>query len=233
MENYTKGEVLEVPMDTPFPLDNSVIEMKVTAGSKLRNLLGYSMKKIKEPEVNQMTWNASGNAIAKAISCAEIMKRKNKTLHQITKLTNRRVEEYWEPQIEGLDRLKVNRDIPCISILLSKVSVDTADPGYQAPGCVDALWTSSPQPDKSVSSPPPHPSKSTRPRRSSPRKHSMESGHQGPSASGNVVPDKRQRRGKNRASPGNQDNRANRTNSGNQNDKNKMETGGGDTSDKT
>ncbi|OWF44748.1 ribonuclease P protein subunit p25-like protein [Mizuhopecten yessoensis] len=174
MENYTKGEVQEVSMAVPFSLDNSGVEMKVSAGSKLRNLLGYSMKKIKEPEVKQMTWNASGPAIPKAISCAEIMKRKNKTLHQITKLVNRRVEEYWEPKVEGLDRLKVNRDIPAISILLSKVPVDTTDPGYQAPGYVDVLWTSSSQ-QSSTSS----------------RKHGRDSGQQG-SATG-----KRQRKGKN------------------------------------
>ncbi|XP_060079290.1 ribonuclease P protein subunit p25-like protein isoform X2 [Ylistrum balloti] len=174
MENYTKGEVLEVSMDVPFPLDSSRVEMKVTVGSKLRNLLGYSMKKIKEPEVKQMTWNASGQAIGKAISCAEIMKRKNKSLHQITKLMNRRVEEYWEPKLEGLDRLKVNRDIPAICILLSKDQLDTTDPGYQAPGSLGSLWTSSSQQDSATS-----------------HKHGRDSGQPGSATA------KRQRKGKN------------------------------------
>jgi DNA-binding protein len=31
-----------------------------------------------EPGVKQMTWNGSGNAMNKAITCAEIMKRKIK-----------------------------------------------------------------------------------------------------------------------------------------------------------
>lgn len=163
MDNYTKGEVHEVPSTVFFTLDNSGIEMKVTAGSKLRNLLGYSMKKIKDPEVKQMTWNASGPAIPKAISCAEIMKRKNKSLHQITKLTNKRIEEYWEPTVDGLDRLKVNRDIPAIHILLSKIPVDTSDPGYQAPGSVDTLWTASKSQQSSSTS----------------RKHSQDSRQQG------------------------------------------------------
>ncbi|XP_033762054.1 ribonuclease P protein subunit p25-like protein [Pecten maximus] len=174
MENYTKGEVHEVPTSVPFPLENSGVEMKVTAGSKIRNLLGYSMKKIKEPEVKQMTWNASGPAIPKAISCAEIMKRKNKSLHQITRLMNRRIEEYWEPKVDGLDRLKVNRDIPAIYILLSKIPVDTADPGYQAPGSLNTLWTSTPSQHSSPT----------------PRKHGRDSNQQG-SATG-----KRQRKGK-------------------------------------
>lgn len=33
---------------------------------------------LKEPTIKQMTWNGSGNAMNKAISCAEIMKRKTK-----------------------------------------------------------------------------------------------------------------------------------------------------------
>lgn len=142
MENYTKGEVKEVELQPVFVLDNSGIEMRVNAGSKIRNLLGYSMKKMKEPGIKQISWNGSGNAITKTISCAEIMKRKFKDLHQITKIRNRRIEEYWEPKIEGLERLKVNRDIPAVSILLSKDPLNTEEPGYQPPGSFDAFWKS-------------------------------------------------------------------------------------------
>ena len=40
--------------------------------------------------------------------------------YQQTKLQYVRIEEYWEPTVEGLERLKVNRDIPAMHILLSK-----------------------------------------------------------------------------------------------------------------
>jgi len=33
---------------------------------------------VKEPSTRQLTWNASGLAVSKAISCAEIMKRQFK-----------------------------------------------------------------------------------------------------------------------------------------------------------
>ena len=47
MENYTKGEVKEVEEAPIFPLDKTGVQMRVTGGSKLKNLMGFAMKKIK------------------------------------------------------------------------------------------------------------------------------------------------------------------------------------------
>ena len=47
MENYTKGEVKEVEEPPVFSLDETGIQMRVTGGSKLKNLMGFAMKKIK------------------------------------------------------------------------------------------------------------------------------------------------------------------------------------------
>ncbi|XP_053386134.1 ribonuclease P protein subunit p25-like [Mercenaria mercenaria] len=152
MENYEKGEVQEVEEPPVFTLGNKDVHMRVAAGSKIRNLMGYAMKKIKEPDTKQLCWSGSGKAITKTVSCAEIMKRKIKGLHQITEIRKRRVEEYWEPKIEGLERLKVNRDIPAISILLSKEPLDKEHSGYQAPGSFDEFWKDVVQKDKSRSS---------------------------------------------------------------------------------
>ena len=44
-------------------------------------------------------------------------------------LSASRVEEYWEPQFEDLDRLVVVREVPTIHILLSKEPLNTAEPG--------------------------------------------------------------------------------------------------------
>jgi len=142
MENYEKGEVKTVEDDlSSLGLDfhASVIHMKVSSGSKIKNLMGYALKKYKEPEVKQVTWNGSGLAVTKAISCAEIMKRKFKDIHQVNKVRYQRVEEYWEPKIPDLERLKVNRDIPAITILLSKEPLDESTPGYQAPGPIESF----------------------------------------------------------------------------------------------
>ena len=47
MENYTKGEVKEVEEAPVFSLDETGVLMRVTGGSKIRNLMGFAMKKIK------------------------------------------------------------------------------------------------------------------------------------------------------------------------------------------
>lgn len=47
MENYTKGETREVEMEPLFEVDQTCVDMKVNAGSKIRNLMGYAMNKVK------------------------------------------------------------------------------------------------------------------------------------------------------------------------------------------
>ncbi|GFS19971.1 ribonuclease P protein subunit p25-like protein [Elysia marginata] len=127
MENYSKGESRTVHVPPPLSLEGAV-EMKVTNGSKIRNLMGYAMSTLSDNNVRHITWNGTGNAISKTISCVEIMKRKVKGLHQITQIGCLRVEDFWEPKVEGLDSLKVNTNIPAISILLSKDPLDTNNP---------------------------------------------------------------------------------------------------------
>nr|CAD7444402.1 unnamed protein product [Timema bartmani] len=101
---------------------------QVGAGSKMRSVLGFAMKSFKDERC--IVWSGSGPAISKTISCAEIMKRRYKNTHQITKIGYRKVEEFWEPQIEDLDPLVVVREIPIIHILLSKDELNSEEPGY-------------------------------------------------------------------------------------------------------
>lgn len=51
MENYVKGEVREVEESPAFSLGTNDVHMRVAAGSKIRNLMGYAMKKIKVSKV--------------------------------------------------------------------------------------------------------------------------------------------------------------------------------------
>ncbi|KDR12159.1 Alba-like protein C9orf23-like protein [Zootermopsis nevadensis] len=122
VENYSKGKNVEEPLDRdsiPIPdLPTDFIWMQVSGGSKMRNLLGYAMKAFKEDRA--IVWSGSGAAMGKAISCVEIMKRRYKQTHQLTKICYRKVEEFWEPQLEELDPLVVVREVPTIHILLSK-----------------------------------------------------------------------------------------------------------------
>nr|CAD7256921.1 unnamed protein product [Timema shepardi] len=101
---------------------------EVSACSKMRSVLGFAMKSFKDERC--IVWTGSGAAISKTISCAEIMKRRYRNTHQITKIGYRKVEEFWEPQIEDLDPLVVVREIPIIHILLSKDELNSEEPGY-------------------------------------------------------------------------------------------------------
>ena len=77
MENFTKGEVKELDDPYPFSVDEA-LQMRITQGSKIRNVMGFAMKKMAEKEVRQIAWNGSGTSVTKTITCAEIMKRKLK-----------------------------------------------------------------------------------------------------------------------------------------------------------
>lgn len=167
MENYSRAQVLEQPSVCPFTnLSADTPEVRVKDGSKIRNLLRFALSRMEadarraeeeeeeegsrggpeeaagRPLCRQIVFSASGKAVSKAITCAEIMKRRLKNLHQLTKLTYSKVLEVWEPleAAAGLDSLTVNRNLPAIWILLSKEPLDSAQPGYQAPGRYDALW---------------------------------------------------------------------------------------------
>jgi len=149
MESYTRSEVVSPPelrTNLPFScLPDNYIHMTVKAGSKLRNIIGYAIKNFQVPEANYIVFSGSGEAIIKTISCAEILKKKFKNLHQINKIEYIVCEEMWTPKIKDLDRLKVKRDIPAIHVLLSKQPLDASEPGYQPPGACNAFWTEGPK----------------------------------------------------------------------------------------
>ncbi|KAK2845175.1 hypothetical protein Q5P01_011834 [Channa striata] len=175
MENYTKSRTVEQPSVCPFPgLPPDTPQIRVKDGSKIRNLLRYALSRMEakpraakeeeqpppeeggmavegqqeaptRPLCKQIVFTASGKGVSKAITCAEIVKRRIKSLHQLTKLLYSTVVEVWEPlePAAGLDSLTVSRNLPAIWILLSKEPLDCSQHGYQAPGRYDALWAQS------------------------------------------------------------------------------------------
>merc|ERR1712039_293014 len=76
---------------------------------------------------------ATGNALTKAVTSAEVIKRRFKGLHQITNLGSQEIVDEYEPLEEGLDKVTETRSMPFIEITLSKEPLDTSDKGYQAP----------------------------------------------------------------------------------------------------
>ncbi|XP_043933705.1 ribonuclease P protein subunit p25-like protein [Protopterus annectens] len=144
MENFRKVKKTEEDCPLPFEsLPPGVVEMKVKEGSKIRNLMSFAMSRMESEGTMHIVFSGSGRAVTKTITCVEIMKRKLKGLHQITKLRYKTMQEVWENKMqqEGKpDKLTVHKNIPSICILLSKDPLNPAEAGYQPPQTEDCLW---------------------------------------------------------------------------------------------
>uniref|UniRef100_A0A8C5F4N5 DNA/RNA-binding protein Alba-like domain-containing protein n=1 Tax=Gadus morhua TaxID=8049 RepID=A0A8C5F4N5_GADMO len=139
-------KILRTEEDSPSPfpgLASGVLEMRVKEGSKIRNLMGGVGGVAGSGGaggLRQVVFTGSGRAVTKTITCAEIMKRKVGSLHQLTKLRYKGVKEVWESHDGGASEMTVHRTVPSISILLSKDPLDPREPGYQPPETLSALW---------------------------------------------------------------------------------------------
>lgn len=114
----------------PLPEDRGGVGAEGQQDARGRNPCGH------------IIFTATGKGVSKAITCTEIVKRRVKGLHQLTRLLYTTAAEVWEPlePAAGLDSLTVSRNVPAIWILLSREAPDCSQPGYQAPGCYDTLW---------------------------------------------------------------------------------------------
>ncbi|KAM6950334.1 ribonuclease P protein subunit p25-like [Lycodopsis pacificus] len=151
-EGFKKVCRTEEDSPCPFPgLASGVLEMRVKEGSKIRNLMGFAMARMQGETgvtgggvsgggLRQVVFTGSGRAVTKTITCAEIMKRKVGSLHQLTKLQYKVVKEVWESSEGGTSEMTVHRTVPSISVLLSKDPLDPQEPGYQPPETLSALW---------------------------------------------------------------------------------------------
>ena len=77
---------------------------------------------------------AMGRAINKAVTIAEILKRKMQ-LHQLNELSSVEMVDVFEPLEEGLDTVTSRRYVSCMKITLSRSAegMKTTDIGYQPP----------------------------------------------------------------------------------------------------
>ncbi|XP_014670815.1 PREDICTED: ribonuclease P protein subunit p25-like protein [Priapulus caudatus] len=142
MENYTKGETVEEVQPLPFAVAAGTVVMRVKPGSRVGGIVGHATTALKPDAARHVAFVGTGAAVAKTISCVEIVKRRAKNLHQVARAGYACVDEYWEPRRagEGLERLKVTRRVPSLAVLLSKDAPATGDPSHQAPGSFDEFW---------------------------------------------------------------------------------------------
>lgn len=141
IEQYAPGETRNddptVSLPLPYVLHPTCLHMQVRSGSKTKSLIQFAMRKLFPTDVNvpaaeQITWNAFGDGIAKGIACAELTKRRGQlNFYEYVQIGYKRIEQIWTPvnaNVE-LDTLKVNKDIPAICILLSKVPLVSVTEG--------------------------------------------------------------------------------------------------------
>jgi len=119
MDVTTEQHSSKVSLPLPYTLHSSCLHMQVRSGSKTKNLVPFVIRKLSSTDNNieQVTWNADGDGISKAIACAEMLKRQSElTLHEYVQIGYKTNEQF-----QVLDKSKVNKDIPSICILLSKI----------------------------------------------------------------------------------------------------------------
>jgi len=108
-------------------------EVKITQQGKPRNYISYAIN-LFDQGAHEISLKAMGRAINKAVTIAEILKRKL-PLHQVTALTSSEIIDVFEPLEEGLDIVESKRNVSCMTIALSKTGagMDFNHIGYQPP----------------------------------------------------------------------------------------------------
>eukprot|EP00980_Cylindrotheca_fusiformis_P011144 scaffold2557_cov121-Cylindrotheca_fusiformis.AAC.27 len=131
MEKYrlVKGDVT----NDSFLEATTGCEVRITQQGKPRNYISYAMGLLSEGS-DTVILKAMGRAINKAVTIAEILKRKM-PLHQLNSLSSVEMVDVFEPLEEGLDTVTSRRYVSCMKITLSLTLGDmkTTDIGYQPP----------------------------------------------------------------------------------------------------
>lgn len=77
-----------------------------------------------------------GNAMAKMVTIAEIVKHRVAGLYQVNSVEMQTFEDEYKPKEEGLDNVKLERKVTCFRVHLSlkeTTASRSSEPGYQAP----------------------------------------------------------------------------------------------------
>lgn len=97
--------------------------LRITSSGTIRAFVGYGDRILSDSTVGRVQIVATGKTISKAISVAEILKRKHETLHQMTDLTS---ESTTEAAGNAVSRI-------VITLSVSERHVDVNHRSYVAP----------------------------------------------------------------------------------------------------
>lgn len=110
-------------------------EVRVTAQGGARRYINYASKVLGEGGLGTLRISATGRAIGAAITVCEVSKRLHAGLHQETVISWTEIVDEYEPLEPGLERITGKRQIPSITITLTRdeTLVNKEAIGYQPP----------------------------------------------------------------------------------------------------
>ncbi|XP_064991307.1 uncharacterized protein LOC135580767 isoform X1 [Musa acuminata AAA Group] len=119
-------------------------EIRITSQGLIRNYVSYAtsllevwIRLLSEKRVREIVIKAMGQAISKAVTIAEIIKKRIPGLYQDTAISSVSITDVWEPIEEGLVPLEMTRLVSMISISLSTKELNENSPGYQVPSRIE------------------------------------------------------------------------------------------------
>ncbi|KJH50992.1 hypothetical protein DICVIV_02850 [Dictyocaulus viviparus] len=124
MDKYMISEEEEV-IDAEPPFDEcmkaGVKVMNLQKNTKFAKIIAYVNNLFEDDAVRRVIFRGVGEAAEKCVSCVEVFKRKRQDeLYQWNAITVAKRITYWDPMVEGMNRLKVILDTPVIFIMLSR-----------------------------------------------------------------------------------------------------------------
>lgn len=84
-----------------FPDDDAVVRIQVSG--RIATYITYAQTLLDDPDKGKVELVALGRAINRAVTVAEILRRKVPDLHQLTTLRSISIRDRYEPIEEGLD----------------------------------------------------------------------------------------------------------------------------------
>jgi DNA-binding protein len=141
IRSVKSGSAASSEAEHKIMLDEHVTQVRVASGSNIQTCVARVLQTLEAlPALAVVRLVAQGNAVAKAVTIAEISRRRLRRLHQNTQvgLVRNAGTESSSAAKASTDASK-SEPVPTISITLSCCSLDVSQPGYQPPLTEDEL----------------------------------------------------------------------------------------------
>eukprot|EP01065_Artemidia_motanka_P026366 TRINITY_DN31313_c0_g1_i1.p1 TRINITY_DN31313_c0_g1~~TRINITY_DN31313_c0_g1_i1.p1 ORF type:complete len:215 (+),score=69.58 TRINITY_DN31313_c0_g1_i1:102-746(+) len=123
--------VKKTPLTDGEPAAN---ELRVTAGhTSSRAYVQQAVELLSSTDHHTVYLRGMGQAIAKTVNIAELMKRCVPGLHQISQLGSLSITDELQPLVPGKEVRTVRRNVSTLTVTLSTKPLDESHSGYQPP----------------------------------------------------------------------------------------------------